>query len=143
MRSDGATGHQRCFRSCRNDNPLKLTHQTADVLRNLVQAKGISLGSLVGIGMGCQDRSIRCAAAICCQSIPAGAMSRFADAIEAELNIPTVVEHNVTAMALAEAHYGIGQAARLFFMSILVRGCERGWWWTACRLAPAVMVRWS
>ncbi|WP_277378494.1 ROK family transcriptional regulator [Brucella melitensis] len=114
------------FDHAANDNPLKLTHQTADVLRNLVQAKGISLGSLVGIGMGVPGPvdQVRRRNLL---SINTGWRDvAFADAMEAELNIPTVVEHNVTAMALAEAHYGIGQGCPAVLYVYLGTGLGAG-----------------
>ncbi|QGA58802.1 ROK family transcriptional regulator [Brucella sp. 6810] len=114
------------FDHAANDNPLKLTHQTADVLRNLARGKGISLGSLVGIGMGVPG-PVDQARRRNLLSINTGWRDvAFADAMEAELNIPTVVEHNVTAMALAEAHYGIGQGCPAVLYVYLGTGLGAG-----------------
>ncbi|KXO75851.1 ROK family transcriptional regulator [Brucella anthropi] len=114
------------FDHAANDNPLKLTHQIADVLRDLVRSKGISLGSLVGIGMGVPG-PVDQARRRNLLSINTGWRDvAFADAMEAELNIPTVVEQNVTAMALAEAHYGIGQGCPAVLYVYLRTGLGAG-----------------
>lgn len=50
----------------------------------------------------------------------------FADALEARLGIPVVVEHNVSAMALAEAFYGIGRDAEALLYVYLRTGLGAG-----------------
>lgn len=51
---------------------------------------------------------------------------RFADAFEDALDLPVVLEHNATAMAMAEACYGSGRAAESILYLLLGKGIGAG-----------------
>ncbi|MDO5657444.1 MAG: ROK family transcriptional regulator [Paracoccus sp. (in: a-proteobacteria)] len=89
--------------------PLALVAPACDALRRLAHARGIRPEALAGLGvavLGPVDAARRV-------NLLAFTMGwrdvGFADAFEAELGVPTVLEHNISAMALAERFYGLGR----------------------------------
>lgn len=89
--------------------PLDLVRPAADALRRLAAMQGIALHRLAGLGVAVPgpvdagQRTNLLAFTTGWRNVP------FADAFEAETGITTVLEHNISAMALAERFYGLGR----------------------------------
>lgn len=78
-------------------------------LTTLLDDAGVDRGDVIGIGIGAPG-PVDAAQRVNLLSINLGWRDvRFADHLEDALGIPTVVEHNVRAMAVAEARYGKGR----------------------------------
>lgn len=89
--------------------PLDLVRPIGLRLRDLADRLDVPMGQLSGLGvavLGPVDPARRISLlsfVLGWRNVP------FADALEAELRLPTVLEHNVSAMALAERFYGLGR----------------------------------
>ncbi|TDE00213.1 ROK family transcriptional regulator [Jiangella asiatica] len=80
-------------------------------LGDLLTGSGVPRESIIGIGIGAPG-PVDAAQRRNLLSINLGWRDvPFSDHIERALGIPTVVDHNVRAMALAEARYGLGREA--------------------------------
>ncbi|KAA8604557.1 ROK family transcriptional regulator [Salipiger aestuarii] len=94
----------------------------ADVLADADPARGRVLG--VGLGV---PGSVDATGRVNTHSILAGWRNvAFADAFEAALGLPTVLEHNATAIAMAEARYGAGRDAASILHLFLGKGVGAG-----------------
>ncbi len=86
----------------------------AELLRDAMTSSGVTPEQVLGIGVGAAgvvDRDQR----VNVVSINAGWENiPIAELLEAALDLPTVVDHNVRAMAAAEARYGAGKEAESF-----------------------------
>ncbi|MGH6761648.1 MAG: ROK family transcriptional regulator [Phyllobacterium sp.] len=92
-----------------NASPESIVSRISGVVTRLAEEAQIEPGRLLGVGIsvpGPVDATRRKAVAsinIGWKNVP------FADLMEQALGKPSVVEHNASAMALAECHYGIGK----------------------------------
>jgi predicted NBD/HSP70 family sugar kinase len=107
-------------------SPQVVIDRVADTIIHLAERSQIDPGKLIGIGMGVPgpvDLARRKALA----SINlAWRNEPLADLLEHKLKAPSVVEHNVSAMALAESLYGIGQSAPALLYVYLRTGLGAG-----------------
>lgn len=107
-------------------DPRVVIAKVASMVETLLQDSGVPRSRILGLGLGVPG--------------PVDAERRrnllsinynwknvaFADELEALLQMPVVVEHNVSAMALAESRYGIGRHAAALLYIYLRTGLGAG-----------------
>lgn len=106
--------------------PAVVVEKVVQLVEELIEASGVDRSRLVGLGLavpGPVDAERR-------RNLQAVNFSwkdvTFADQLESSLNMPVVVEHNVSAMALAESRYGIGRDATALLYIYLRTGLGAG-----------------
>lgn len=107
-------------------DPDDIVRQVSRTVVQLAEESQLEAKSLLGVGIGVPgpvDAARRSALA----SINVGWRNvPLADKLEDALQLPATVEHNVSAMALAESHYGIGKNAPALLYIYLRTGLGAG-----------------
>lgn len=99
----------------------------ADLSRQVIASSGIPFGSLLGLGVGVPG-SVDEDGRINTHSVLAGWRDvPFARMFEAALGLPTVIAHNATAIAMAEARYGAWKASESLLYILLGKGIGAGY----------------
>lgn len=99
---------------------------TVRLARAVLEAEGSAPGEVLGVGVGLPG-AVDATRRSNVLSILAGWRNvPFADAFEAALGLPVVLEHNATAIAMAEARYGDGRDAASILHLFLGRGIGGG-----------------
>jgi len=107
-------------------DPVVIIKRISGIVANLAEEAQIETKRLLGVGIsvpGPVDIGRRKAIAsinIGWKNVP------FADLMEQALSLPTIVEHNVSAMALAESRYGIGRTVPALLYVYLRTGLGAG-----------------
>lgn len=103
-----------------------LVSRAAEVARSMIVRSGVPSERILGVGIGVPG-SVDATGRVNTHSILTGWQDvHFADAFEAELGLPAVIEHNATALALAECCYGIGSEAESLLYLLLGKGIGAG-----------------
>ena len=123
----GLTLQDPCHMAFELDEPLDvLIGQVSDLANEMIEASGVARSDIIGVGLGVpggvdSDRRVNV------RSILTGWTNvAFADAFEHALGLPVVVEHNATAMAMAEARYGDGRESGSLLYLLLGKGIGAG-----------------
>jgi predicted NBD/HSP70 family sugar kinase len=104
-----------------------IVETAANLARQVIAASGIPIGSLLGLGVGVPG-SVDEAGRINTHSVLAGWHDvPFAKMFEAALGLPTVISHNATAVAMAEARYGAWKASESLLYLLLGKGIGAGY----------------
>ncbi|NDW01124.1 ROK family protein [Yangia sp. PrR002] len=104
-----------------------LVARIAELARGLIARSAVPADRILGVGIGVPG-SVDETRRVNTHSILTGWHDvHFADAFEAELGLPAVVEHNATALALAECCYGVGKEAESLLYLLLGKGIGAGY----------------
>ncbi|SFC91471.1 ROK family transcriptional regulator [Tropicimonas isoalkanivorans] len=131
-------GPARSFEFDFADPIREIISATADLAAEVLESAGPDRGMVLGVGVGVPG-SVDASGRVNTHSILAGWRDvAFADAFEAALGLPVVLEHNATAIAMAEARYGAGRDARSILHLFLGKGIGAGFAQTGAgeRCAP-------
>lgn len=108
------------------DDPDHIISKACQTVTELSSELKLDARRLIGIGIGVPcavDANRRVALE---STIVKWRNIGFADQVEAKLRRPAIVEHNVSAMALAESRYGVGKAASSLLYVYLRTGLGAG-----------------
>lgn len=101
--------HESSFAFLTHTAPEAVLDSIVDALHVLIQDAGLAPADVIGVGVGAAG-PVDAAQRVNLLSINLGWRDvPFSDRLERGLGIPTVVDHNVRAMAVAEARYGKGR----------------------------------
>lgn len=103
-----------------------LIARVSDLARSVLRDCGLPHGQLLGVGVGVPG-SVDPARRVNTHSVLTGWRDiPFAATFEQSLGLPVVLEHNATAMAMAEACYGEGRGASSILYLLLGKGIGAG-----------------
>ncbi|MAU22932.1 MAG: sugar kinase [Martelella sp.] len=103
-----------------------LIARVSDLARNVLRDGALPFNQILGIGVGVPG-GVDPARRVNTHSVLTGWKGiAFAEAFEQSLGLPVVLEHNATAMAMAEACYGAGRAAESILYLLLGKGIGGG-----------------
>lgn len=109
-----------------SSEPTAVIRQVVKTVEGLIKKSGVDRSRLLGLGLGVpgpvdtERRRNLLSINYDWKDVP------FADELETMLSMPVVVEHNVSAMALAESRYGIGRDATALLYIYLRTGLGAG-----------------
>lgn len=108
-----------------------LTTRVSDLARSVLRDGALPFSHILGVGVGVPG-SVDASRRVNTHSVLTGWRDiAFAEAFEQSLGLPVVLEHNATAMAMAEACYGAGRAAESILYLLLGKGIGGGFVQTA------------
>ncbi|CAN7661622.1 ROK family protein [Neorhizobium sp. LjRoot104] len=103
-----------------------LIARVSDLAHSVLRHCDLPRGRILGVGVGVPG-SVDPARRVNAHSVLTGWRGiAFAEAFEQSLGLPVVLEHNATAMAMAEACYGAGRAAESILYLLLGKGIGAG-----------------
>ncbi len=103
-----------------------IVDKAADLARQVIASSAIPYGSLLGLGVGVPG-SVDEDGRVNTHSVLAGWRDvPFAQMFEAALGLPTVIAHNASAIAMAEARYGAWKASESLLYILLGKGIGAG-----------------
>ena len=104
-----------------------LIARVSDLARQVLDRCEVPPNQILGVGVGVPG-SVDPDQRVNLHSVLTGWRGiAFADAFEQVLGLPVVIEHNATAMAMAEACYGAGRAADSILYLLLGKGIGAGY----------------
>lgn len=111
----------------RLDEPVsEVLARTVEHTRQVIKTSGLTGDQILGVGVGVPG-SVDPAQRVNTHSILTDWHNvAFADVFEDALGLPTIVEHNATAIAMAEATYGEGRSADSILYLLLGKGIGAG-----------------
>ncbi|MGK7664303.1 MULTISPECIES: ROK family protein [unclassified Marinovum] len=110
-----------------NEDLEALIARVSALAEEVVEASGVARSDIIGVGLGVPG-SVDPTRRVNVRSILTGWQNvDFAELFEQHLRLPVVVEHNATAMAMAEARYGLGLNAESILYLLLGKGIGAGY----------------